>query len=261
MEDPFVLQKNVPMIFLPTHRSHMDYILITFILLNFDIKAPHVAAGDNLLIPLFRCVSFVALWLYKTLSCGVIVLVVQNFARIWFQGFPQSSFFNTFFIRNVASMVHNILCSGFPVVREYRGGGVSAWIMEKSSNQGKKSVWNYWPHVVFCQTFQNEVFVTFTLLGCMQWCDLKAKMFAISPNFGNFYISISKGLLHWNFFAAILEEHKKVFFLSKKGENCSWNVSFFVQKNQEIRKFWLPGLTSGGNLCVGTKKKPHIVQF
>lgn len=44
---------NVPLIFLPLHRSHLDYILISFILCNNNIRAPIVAAGDNLRIPFF----------------------------------------------------------------------------------------------------------------------------------------------------------------------------------------------------------------
>lgn len=44
---------NVPLVFLPLHRSHLDYILVSFILLNNDIRAPIVAAGDNLKIPVF----------------------------------------------------------------------------------------------------------------------------------------------------------------------------------------------------------------
>lgn len=44
---------GAPLIFLPLHRSHLDYILISFILLNNDIKSPIVAAGNNLRIPFF----------------------------------------------------------------------------------------------------------------------------------------------------------------------------------------------------------------
>lgn len=44
---------NAPLIFLPLHRSHLDYILISFILLNNDIRSPIVAAGNNLRLPLF----------------------------------------------------------------------------------------------------------------------------------------------------------------------------------------------------------------
>lgn len=44
---------GLPMIFIPLHKSHLDYILVTFILLNNNIKAPLVAAGDNLRIPFF----------------------------------------------------------------------------------------------------------------------------------------------------------------------------------------------------------------
>lgn len=44
---------GVPLIFLPLHRSHLDYIMVTYILVNYDIKAPLVAAGNNLQIPVF----------------------------------------------------------------------------------------------------------------------------------------------------------------------------------------------------------------
>ncbi|XP_005184270.2 glycerol-3-phosphate acyltransferase 1, mitochondrial isoform X1 [Musca domestica] len=44
---------GIPLIFLPLHRSHLDYIMVTFILYNNDIKSPLVAAGNNLQIPVF----------------------------------------------------------------------------------------------------------------------------------------------------------------------------------------------------------------
>ena len=47
-------EKDVPIIYLPLHRSHMDYILVTLILWHYDIRAPHVAAGDNMDIPFFN---------------------------------------------------------------------------------------------------------------------------------------------------------------------------------------------------------------
>ncbi|XP_045189642.2 glycerol-3-phosphate acyltransferase 1, mitochondrial-like [Mercenaria mercenaria] len=46
-------QRGVPLLFLPLHKSHLDYIIITFIMWNFDIKNPNIAAGDNLNIPFF----------------------------------------------------------------------------------------------------------------------------------------------------------------------------------------------------------------
>jgi glycerol-3-phosphate O-acyltransferase 1/2 len=46
--------RDVPMVFLPCHKSHVDYILMTFALLNIGIKVPHIAAGDNLNIPIFN---------------------------------------------------------------------------------------------------------------------------------------------------------------------------------------------------------------
>ena len=44
-------QQGVPLVFLPCHKSHMDYILMTFILLNSGIHPPRIAAGDNLRLP------------------------------------------------------------------------------------------------------------------------------------------------------------------------------------------------------------------
>ncbi|XP_076372324.1 glycerol-3-phosphate acyltransferase 1, mitochondrial-like isoform X4 [Tachypleus tridentatus] len=46
-------ENKVPLIYLPLHRSHLDYILVTFILYMNDLRAPLVAAGDNLLITFF----------------------------------------------------------------------------------------------------------------------------------------------------------------------------------------------------------------
>ncbi|XP_013863084.1 glycerol-3-phosphate acyltransferase 1, mitochondrial isoform X2 [Austrofundulus limnaeus] len=48
--------ENVPMVFLPVHKSHIDYLLITLILFCHNIKAPHIAAGNNLSIPILSTV-------------------------------------------------------------------------------------------------------------------------------------------------------------------------------------------------------------
>uniref|UniRef100_A0A7N8XMX1 Glycerol-3-phosphate acyltransferase 1, mitochondrial n=1 Tax=Mastacembelus armatus TaxID=205130 RepID=A0A7N8XMX1_9TELE len=45
-------EQNVPMVFLPVHKSHIDYLLITLILFCHNIKAPHIAAGNNLSLPI-----------------------------------------------------------------------------------------------------------------------------------------------------------------------------------------------------------------
>uniref|UniRef100_A0A8C5WKV6 Glycerol-3-phosphate acyltransferase 1, mitochondrial n=1 Tax=Leptobrachium leishanense TaxID=445787 RepID=A0A8C5WKV6_9ANUR len=46
-------EMNVPLVFLPVHKSHIDYLLLTFILFCHNIKAPHIASGNNLNIPIF----------------------------------------------------------------------------------------------------------------------------------------------------------------------------------------------------------------
>lgn len=46
-------ETNLPLVFLPVHRSHIDYLLVTFILFCHNIKAPYIASGNNLNIPIF----------------------------------------------------------------------------------------------------------------------------------------------------------------------------------------------------------------
>ncbi|XP_029045930.1 glycerol-3-phosphate acyltransferase 1, mitochondrial isoform X1 [Osmia bicornis bicornis] len=46
-------ETGLPLILLPLHRSHLDYIMISFILLTNNIRDPLIAAGDNLKIPFF----------------------------------------------------------------------------------------------------------------------------------------------------------------------------------------------------------------
>ncbi|KAM8924167.1 glycerol-3-phosphate acyltransferase 1, mitochondrial [Pelodytes ibericus] len=46
-------EMNLPLVFLPVHKSHIDYLLLTFVLFCHNIKAPHIAAGNNLNIPIF----------------------------------------------------------------------------------------------------------------------------------------------------------------------------------------------------------------
>lgn len=46
-------ETGLPLIMLPLHRSHLDYIMISFILVINNIRNPLIAAGDNLQIPFF----------------------------------------------------------------------------------------------------------------------------------------------------------------------------------------------------------------
>jgi len=41
-------QSGLPIIYLPLHKSHMDYILLGLVLTMHNIKPPVVAAGQNL---------------------------------------------------------------------------------------------------------------------------------------------------------------------------------------------------------------------
>ena len=45
---------NTTFLYLPTHQSHLDYLLITFVLFDSNLPSPFIAAGMNLFIPFFR---------------------------------------------------------------------------------------------------------------------------------------------------------------------------------------------------------------
>lgn len=44
-------KQGVPLIFLPCHKSHVDYLVVSYILYSVGIALPHIAAGDNLNLP------------------------------------------------------------------------------------------------------------------------------------------------------------------------------------------------------------------
>lgn len=66
---------GLPLVFLPLHRSHLDYIMISFVLLSNDVRHPLIAAGDNLKIPLFgyafETLLFIAALDFSCLFCTV----------------------------------------------------------------------------------------------------------------------------------------------------------------------------------------------
>jgi 1-acyl-sn-glycerol-3-phosphate acyltransferase len=45
-------ERKVPLIFLPCHKSHLDYMVLSFAFYRLGISLPHIAAGENLNIPM-----------------------------------------------------------------------------------------------------------------------------------------------------------------------------------------------------------------
>ncbi|KAI1700141.1 acyltransferase domain-containing protein [Ditylenchus destructor] len=41
-------KSGIPFVYVPLHKSHMDYLLITWSLYHWGIRLPHIASGDNL---------------------------------------------------------------------------------------------------------------------------------------------------------------------------------------------------------------------
>lgn len=44
-------KRRISLIFLPNHKSHVDYLVVSYVFYRMGIALPHIAAGDNLNIP------------------------------------------------------------------------------------------------------------------------------------------------------------------------------------------------------------------
>uniref|UniRef100_A0A2I2ZUD2 Glycerol-3-phosphate acyltransferase 1, mitochondrial n=1 Tax=Gorilla gorilla gorilla TaxID=9595 RepID=A0A2I2ZUD2_GORGO len=86
-------ETNLPLLFLPVHRSHIDYLLLTFILFCHNIKAPYIASGNNLNIPIFSEVIIFSvfglecMFYFLLLSQHIVELLrQQQFLEIFLEG-------------------------------------------------------------------------------------------------------------------------------------------------------------------------------
>ena len=42
-------ERKGPIIFCPTHRSYVDFLLVSSVLYNYDMEVPHICAGEDLM--------------------------------------------------------------------------------------------------------------------------------------------------------------------------------------------------------------------
>ncbi len=68
------MSQKGPLIFVPCHKSHVDYLMLPYLLYNYNMPAPHIAAGKNLSFwpmgPIFRAGG--AFFLRRTFSGNVL---------------------------------------------------------------------------------------------------------------------------------------------------------------------------------------------
>ncbi|ABM02062.1 glycerol-3-phosphate acyltransferase [Psychromonas ingrahamii 37] len=89
-------QSGAEIIYLPCHRSHMDYLLLSYLLVEQGLVAPHVAAGVNLsffpLGPIFRRSG--AFFLRRTFKGAPLYAAIFNayFSMLFKQGYPIEFF-------------------------------------------------------------------------------------------------------------------------------------------------------------------------
>ena len=98
-----VLMRTAPghgIVYLPCHRSHIDYLLMTYVIYRAGLTPPHVAAGDNLDLPV----------LGRILRGGG-----GFFLRRSFKG---DALYSTIF----AEYLHRMLAQGFPIEYFIEGG-------------------------------------------------------------------------------------------------------------------------------------------
>jgi glycerol-3-phosphate O-acyltransferase len=100
LDRPLRLASAQSVVYLPCHRSHVDYLLMSYVIYRAGLVPPHIAAGDNLDLPL----------LGRLLRGGG-----AFFLRRSFKGDPL---YATVF----AEYLHYLLAQGFPVEYFIEGG-------------------------------------------------------------------------------------------------------------------------------------------
>lgn len=45
-------EKKQSLVFVPSHKSHIDYLVVSYLMFRLGIQIPHIIAGDNLDLPL-----------------------------------------------------------------------------------------------------------------------------------------------------------------------------------------------------------------
>jgi glycerol-3-phosphate O-acyltransferase len=94
------MSKNGPVIFIPCHKSHIDYLILSYLLYNNNMPCPHVAAGKNLSFwpmgPLFRRAG--AFFIRRTFKGAVL------YSKVF------------------SEYIHNLLAEGFNIEFFIEGG-------------------------------------------------------------------------------------------------------------------------------------------
>jgi len=94
------MSQNGPVIFIPCHKSHIDYLILSYLLYNNNMPCPHVAAGKNLSFwpmgPLFRGGG--AFFIRRTFKGAVL------YSKVF------------------AEYIHNLLAEGFNIEFFIEGG-------------------------------------------------------------------------------------------------------------------------------------------
>jgi len=94
------ISKNGPVIFIPCHKSHIDYLILSYLLYNNNMPCPHVAAGKNLSFwpmgPLFRRAG--AFFIRRTFKGAVL------YSKVF------------------SEYIHNLLAEGFNIEFFIEGG-------------------------------------------------------------------------------------------------------------------------------------------
>ncbi len=89
-----------PLLLLPCHRSHMDYLILSWLMERYDLPIPHIAAGKNLSFwpmgPIFRRGgaffirrSFKGNKLYKTILLEYLAMLIRSGVNVEF--FPEGT--------------------------------------------------------------------------------------------------------------------------------------------------------------------------
>lgn len=94
--------KRAPVIYLPTHKSHIDYLMMSYLCFEHDLQLPLVVSGDNLNIPIIG----------RILRYGGAFFIRRTFAK------DKDRLYAAVF----KEYVKNVICAGYSIECYIEGG-------------------------------------------------------------------------------------------------------------------------------------------
>jgi len=181
------IAKTHQLIYLPCHRSHMDYLLLSWVLYQKGLMLPHVAAGENLNIPIIGSILK---------RCGAI------FMRRSFKGDPLYACLYKSYLKQMSHRGHSLeyFIEGgrsrtgrlLPAKTGLLSMSIEAFCEDQQRPVALIPVWLSYDRLVENKSYQNELAGSAKKKESVR--DFLASLSILRENFGQAYLSFGTAM-------------------------------------------------------------------